>query len=391
RSVLIGGQFALAMILLTGAALFIRGLDDLNNRRSGWESDQLVTGTILLLDATNPRPKEITAFQHLALERLRSLPGVASASLSYTMPFFGLTGPRKYLVEGRPPPKAGDEPAADFNGVSPRYFETVGTRLIVGRAFNMHDTAESPKVFIINQTMARALFGNENPIGRRITQAGSETPAWGQVVGVAADVRSIFPEPHPVTFQLYQPMAQEPRPYNEIAVRTAGVAPATLIESIRGVMTSLNPDLPVRNLQPADQRIERRNYQLGVLSSMLSAFAVLGLGLASLGIYGVIARTTAQRSGEFAIRIALGARIQDITQLVLTAGVKLALLGSAVGLLGALGVTRLLGAFFPNMRLDGPPVLIGVTFLLITVALIASYLPARRAGRSNPIQALRAE
>ncbi|MDQ3200247.1 MAG: ABC transporter permease [Verrucomicrobiota bacterium] len=271
RSVLIGGQFALAMILLTGAALFIRGLDDLNNRRSGWESDRLVTGTILLPDATDPGPEEITAFQHLALERLRSLPGVASASLSYTMPFFGLTGPRKYLVEGRPSPKAGDEPAADFNGVSPRYFETVGTRLIAGRAFNEHDTTESPKVFIINETMAHALFGNEDPIGRRITQASSDTPAWGQVVGVAADVRSIFPEPHPVTFQLYQPMAQEPRPYNEIAVRTAGVAPATLIESIRGVMTSLNPDLPVRNLQPADQRIERRNYQLGVLSSMLSA------------------------------------------------------------------------------------------------------------------------
>lgn len=114
---------------------------------------------------------------------------------------------------------------------------------------------------------------------------------WGQIVGVAADTRSIFPDPHPVTFQLYQPMAQEPRPYNEIAVRTAGATSAALVDAIRTTMTALNPDLPVRDLQPADRRIARRNYQLGVLSNMLNGFAVLGLALASLGIYGVIART----------------------------------------------------------------------------------------------------
>ena len=156
-------------------------------------------------------------------------------------------------------------------------------------------------------------------------------------------------------------------------------------------MTGLDPDLAVRKLQPADASIDSANFQMGVLRDMLASFAVLGLGLASLGIYGVIARTMAQRTNEFAIRLALGASIQDITRLVLTSGVKLALLGAALGLFGALGVSRLLTASFPGMHLDRPPVLIGTTLLLIAVALFACWLPARRAGKVDAIQALRAE
>ena len=391
RSILIGGQFALAMVLLAGAALFVRGLDDLNNRRSGWESDQLVTGSILLPTATYPGALEITAFQRRTLDRLESLPGVKSASLSFTMPFFGLAGPRKYLVAGRATPKPGQEPAAEINGISPRYFETVGTRLLAGRSFDEHDALTSPKVFIINEAMARGLFADGNAIGQQIAQAGGDALEWGAIVGVVSDVRSIFPNQPAVTYQLYQPMAREVRPYNEIAVRIAGVAPAGVVDSIRTTMTALDADLPVRNLQSANLRIARANYQLGVLGTMLSSFAVLGLGLASLGIYGIIARTMAQRSGEFGIRIALGAQAEDITRIVLAAGVKLALVGSAIGLLGAFGVSRLLAAAFPGMRTNSPPVLIGVTLLLITIALIACYLPARRATRIDPIQALRAE
>ena len=213
-------------------------------------------------------------------------------------------------------------------------------------------------MFVINQAMARGLFGNDNPIGRRLAQVGPATTQWGEIVGVVADVKSVMPDPGPVTFQLYQPMAQEPEPYNEIAVRTTGVASSSIIASIRNTMTSLDPDLPVRDLQTADARIERANYQVAVLRDMLSAFAILGLGLASLGIYGVIARTMAQRTGEFAIRFALGACVRDITRLVLASGAKLALIGSALGLLGALGVSHLLAATNPGMQLNSFPVLI---------------------------------
>jgi ABC-type antimicrobial peptide transport system permease subunit len=186
-------------------------------------------------------------------------------------------------------------------------------------------------------------------------------------------------------------MAQEPRHYNEIAVRTAGVAPATLVDGIRTTMAALDPDLPVRKLQPAETTIARANYGLGVVATMLSSLALLGLSLASLGIYGVIARTMAQRTGEFGIRIALGARAEDIIRLVLTSGTKLALLGAAMGLLGAFGVTRLIAASFPSMQTNSIPALIGVTLLLVAIALIACYIPARSASRISPTEALRAE
>ncbi|HLA76379.1 MAG TPA: ABC transporter permease [Vicinamibacteria bacterium] len=391
RHVLIVGQFALAMVLLAGAGLFVRGLHELNNRRYGWESDHLVTGTMLLPTDTYPSGKEITAFQRLALERLEALPGVESASLSFSMPFFGLAEPRKYLVAGREIPEPGHEPAAVINGISPHYFETVGTRVLNGRTFNEGDTLASPRVFIINQAMARGLFGGESPLGRRVAQAGGRTTEWGEIVGVVSDVQSVYPDPNPVTYQLYQPMSQEPRGIGEIAVRTAGVAPSTVVDGIRTTMMSLDPDLPVRKLQPAEKTIARANYQLGVLSSMLSGLAALGLGLASLGIYGVIARTMAQRTGEFGIRLALGAQVGDIIRLVLTSGAKLALIGSAIGLLGAFGVSRLLAAGFPSMRINNLGVLAGVTVLLIAIALIACYMPARNASRISPTEALRAE
>jgi putative ABC transport system permease protein len=391
RNFLIIGQFALAMVLLAGAALFVRGLHELNNRRHGWESDGLVTGTMVLPPATYPGSKEITDFQRLALQRLEALPGVASASLSYSMPFFGLSEPRKYLVAGRQPPRPGHEPAAVINGVSPRYFDTVGTRVLHGRAFDTGDTLTSAKVFIINQAMARALFAGEDAVGRRIARAGGKTIEWGEIVGVVADVQSVYSDRIAMAYQLYQPLAQEPRPANALAVRAAAVAPSTLIDSIRTTMAALDADLPVRKLQPAQATIARANYQNGVLGSILSALALLGLGLASLGVYGVVARTVAQRTGEFGIRLALGARGQDITRLVLTSGAKLAVIGSALGLLGAFGIVRLFAAAFPGMQTSSAPVLLGATALLIAVAQLACYLPARRASRISPTEALRAE
>src|SRR5207244_3373696 len=164
------------------------------------------------------------------------------------------------------------------------------------RTFNEGDTLTSPRIFIINQAMGRGLFGGESPLGRRIARAGGKTIEWGEIVGVVGDVQSIFPDQVPVPYQLYQPLAQEPRPGSEIAVRAAGTAPSTLVDSIRTTMAVLDPNLPVSELQPAETTIARANSQWQVLGSMLSFLAVLGLGLASLGMYGVIARTMAQRT-----------------------------------------------------------------------------------------------
>jgi predicted permease len=391
RQILIVGQFALAMVLLAGAALFVRGLHELNNRRHGWESDDLLTGTLVFQTTAYPGDKEITDFQKRALERVEMLPGVVSASTSYALPFFGLAEPRRFVVAGRETPEPGREPTALINGVSPHYFETVGTPLLSGRAFTEKDTGDSPKVFIINDAMARGLFAGESPIGRRIGQAGGKTVGWGEIVGVVADVQSVYPEPRLVTYQLYRPMAQEPRRSTELAVRTGGLAPSSLVDGIRTTMMSLDPDMAVRKLQPAETAIARANYQDGVLAKVLSGLALLGLGLASLGVYGVIARTVAQRTGEFGIRLALGAQARDITRLVLTSGAKLALIGSALGLLGAYGTSRVFTAAFPGMQTNSVPVLIGVTFLLIAIAQIACYMPARYAARTSLTETLRAE
>lgn len=391
HGILIVGQFALAMVLLAGAALFVRGLHELNSRRYGWESDHLVTGTVLLPPARYPGVREITEFQHLALERLQALPGVGSASVSTSMPFFEGAELRKYVIAGRQAPEPGHEPAATVNGITPRYFETVGTRLLAGRTFDDGDSAASPRVFVVNETMARALFGDESALGRRIAQAGGETLEWGEIVGIAGDVQSVSPNPGPVTYQVYQPMAQEARRLVQIAVRTAGVPPASVVGGIRTAMAALDPDLPVRKLQPAEATIARANYQLGVLRSILSALALLGLGLATLGVYGVVARTMAQRTGEFGIRVALGAREADITRLVLGSGAKLAFVGSALGLVGAFGVTRLIAAAFPGVRTGSLAVVIGATALLVGIALVACYVPARNASRISPNEMLRAE
>ena len=391
RNVLIIGQFALAMVLLAGAALFIRGAEVMHQRQYGWESAHVVTGTILLPAATYVEPADISRFHQQALEQIEALPGVQAASLSYGTPFFGLVGPRQYLVEGRDPPPAGQEPGARINGITPHYFEATGTRLLNGRVFNVNDTENSPPVAIINEDMARGLFGDENPIGRRVARTGTEETTWIEIIGVVGNIQTTNPTPDPIRYQLYRPMSQEAWLYANLIVRTSGVAPATVVDPIRATMTGLNPDLPVRSLMPADTRIAQVTSDFGLVSSLLSAFAVLGLALAALGIYGVIARTMAQRTGEFGIRLALGAQVRDITRIVLSAGVKLAIIGAAIGIAGAIGIERLIAVGLPGMHTNSIPVLVGVTLVLVAIALVACYLPARRASKINPVEALRAE
>lgn len=391
RHALIVGQFALAMVLLAGAAMYARAFNELSNSRGGWDSSRVVTGTVILSSSSYADPEKINTFHRLTLERLQALPGVASVTISSAKPFFNWQDVRKYLVEGRDLPQPGQEPAAIVNNITPAYFDTYQTRVLAGRAFNERDTLGSTKVFIISQTTATALFGNENPIGRRLAQTGTGNPQWGEIVGIAADVKSVLPDPGPVTLQLYQPMSQDPRPFNELALRTTGAAPSSLVVPIRNVMAQLDPDLPIRQLQAADITIEQANNQTSILRDMLTAFAVLGVGLASLGIYGVIARTMAQRTSEFAIRFALGASVRDITGIVLTSGAKLAAMGLSIGLLGAFGLARLLSATNRGMHFENPLAMAAPALLLVAVALIASWLPARKAARINPIEALRAE
>ena len=393
RQLLIVGQFALSMVLLTAAALFIRGVHDLHHRRAGWQSAQLVTGSVALPAGTYADAEKVHAFHRLAGERLAALPGVETVALGRATPFFHWTDVRKFHVAGRTRPAPGQEPAAMVNSISPDYLAAFEMRLVAGRAFGEGDRASAPRVYLIGQSTARAWFGAEDPVGRRLAQiAEGREVSTGEIVGVVADFQTVDPDPNQVVHHVYQPLAQEATRGFEFAVRAApGIAPASLVPAIRDAFTALDPDLPVRRLQPADRNIDRALYQLGVLRDMLGAFGGLGLALASLGIYGVIARTTAQRSGEFAIRLALGAGRRDITRLVFGPGLRQALAGALLGLIGAYGATQVIASAFPGIRTNNPAVLAVTTLILVIVALLACWLPARRAGRIDAIAALRAE
>ncbi|MBI2518297.1 MAG: ABC transporter permease [Opitutae bacterium] len=391
RQFLIVAQFTLAMVLLAGAAQFIVGVDEAQNRRVGWESAPLATGSMLLPVGHYGDDAKLAAFHRLALERLAALPGAESVSLSAATPFLDWFDVRKLVVEGQPLPAPGQEPAAMFNAISPQYLATYGTRLVAGRTFDSRDTASSPRVYLVSQSTARALFGESDAIGRRIAVADGKAPAWGEIVGIVADIQSADPEPNTVTLRVYPALAREPTRTVELAVRADGVAPAALVDSIRTTMAALDADLPITRLTTADASIARTFYQMRFLRDMLTAFGALGLGLASLGIYGVITRTTAQRASEFAIRLALGAQARDITRLVLGSGVRQALLGSVLGLLGAYAVTTALSSAFRGVHANSPLILAATTLILVTVALVACWIPSRRASRINAIDALRAE
>ena len=391
RHLLIVGQFAIAMMLLSGAGFFLRGADNLLRQPYGWRFDGVIQGTLALAAGASTDSGRITTVQRQTIARVKALPGVDAVSLSHAVPYFGLPGPRTYLVDGREPPPKGQEPAARFNGVTAEYFRVTGTHLLRGRVFSEADTATSPKVAIISDGLARVLFANGDPIGRRIAQSGPGAPVWADIIGVVSDVGSLDLAAVPTRFQVYQPLAQEPRASVVLAVRVAGVAPDGVLDAIRTTIAALEPDLAVRDLTPVTATFDRTLSDLRMINTLLGAFAALGLGLAALGIYGVIARTVAQRTTEIGLRMALGARLADVNRLVLGSGIRLAAAGIGLGLAGAFGLVRLLGSILPAMHTNGTLVLAGCGTLLVAVAFAACYVPARRASRIDPQVALRAE
>jgi putative ABC transport system permease protein len=391
RRLLVIAQFAMAMTLLAGAGFLASGADNLVRHHYGWDSGNVVVGDFDLPKAKYDTPEKILAFQRQLTGRLASVPGATSVALAYALPYTGQVGTRPYLVEGRDRPAKGQETPASYNGITPDFFRVTGSRLLAGRAFGDSDTAASARVAIINQGMARALFANDNPVGHRIARADTDKPEWSEIVGVAGDVlpTGIYQQPSP--FQVYHPLAQEPWQFATFGVRAAPGALKDVLAAVGAAFAAVDMDLPVRNLMTADARIERSSFDLGMLKRMLGAFALLGLSLAALGIYGVIARTVAYRTQEIGIRMALGATMADVSRLILGSGLKLGVAGAAIGLAGAVGITRLLASMMPAVDASVAGVVAGAAAVLAAVALVASYLPSRAASRVDPAAAIRAE
>ncbi len=381
RHGLIVAQVALALMLLVGAGLVTNGLNRFSTSDPGWRIDGLHAGYLNLPAATYPDGDARRGFMDRLQEKLSTLPGVERASLANTLPVSGFRSHIGLAIEASATSVTSSLSSLAF--VSPGYFPTLGIRLLDGREFAPTDTAQSPSVIIINESFARACWPHVSAVGQRIGQPG----AWQEIVGVVADVRSATDPGEPTTrFQCYRPLTQEPQSGLAVAVRGHVTA-----ETLRGAVAELDPDLPLSEAGSVRATVGRFFDQAAIASWLLGAFAGLGLLLAALGTYGVIAGFVGQRTQEIGVRMALGAQLRDVRWLVLGKGLRLTAVGLALGCVGSLGLVRVIASLTPGLRPSGPVVLFSVSALLLTVAFIACWIPAQRAAKVDPMEALRNE
>ena len=382
-------EVALALVLLSGAGFFLRGLDAFLNREHGWSSANLLTANLALPAAKYANDDALVAFYERLHDRLTALPGVEQVALSRTLPFYGFGWGQRFIVEGQPVPKPGSEPNRDVNGVSPGYFKAMGITLLEGRGFVAADL-NGPVRTVISESMAAKLWPGQSSLGKRIAHP-LEPDNWQEVIGVVRDIK--FASNLDNTggrFQTYRLLAREPD--NEISfVLHCALPPETFVDAVRRAISELDPDMPVNDLRPAEQVIEENLSNFAVTGWMLSGFAALGLLLASVGLYGVISGFVTQRTNEIGIRMALGAQWRDVLRLVLGQGLRLTLLGTVIGLAGAWGVSRLLHSIIPALPPSEPLIAAAITLLLLATAFLACWIPARRATKVDPMVALRAE
>jgi len=390
RHTLIIGEVAFALVLLAAAGLFLRGLQRFINADPGWRVDGLVTAAMGLRGQKYADDKQRVVFLTQLEDRLRSLPGVEHAAIAGSNPVFGFNSSSSFLVEGRPEPPPDKYMEIFYETISSDYFETIGARLQQGRTFNASDTSDHPAVVIINETTARTFWPNESPLGKRISSTG-EKRDYFEIVGVVNDLA--FPgslgEPY-TRFEAFVPMTQTSPNFLTLAFRTSASA-ESFGNTLRGAIATLDPDLPVYRIRTARSAVDSGLGSISLLGSLLGAFAAVGLILAAIGIYGIISYTVAQRTSELGIRVALGAQSRDVLWLVLGKGAFLIVSGALLGIAGAYGVSRLLISLIPSLPTRDPVTLLVTTVGLVMVALLACYIPARRATRVDPLIALKSE
>lgn len=383
RNGLIVLQMALALMLLAGAGLVISGLQRFGVRDPGWRVEGLTVGYLSLPDSEYGDAPRRLAFARRLQETLSALPGVERAAIASALPISGFRSSTDLAVENQPEPRRGHRRMRNVSSVTPGYFATLRMRLLEGREFTDADAAGRPDTVIVNETLARTYWPGASAVGKRIGFPG----AWLEVVGVVNDVRFPSDPGEPSTpFQSYRPLAQDSSGSLVVAVRGT-----VSVDALRRAVCELDSNLPLSQVGSVRSIVGQMLDQAAVAGWLLGGFAALGLLLAALGIYGVIAGFVAQRTNEIGVRMALGAQVRDVLMLVLGRGLKLALVGTLLGSLGAIGLTRLLGSVAPGLESNSPLVLVEVAGLLMAVALFACWLPAHRAAQVDPMVALRSE
>lgn len=388
RSGLVMSQMAIALVLLTGAALTAKSFWNLLQVSPGFRTEHILTARVSLPASRYPDVSRIAAFQSQVLERVRNLPGIQSAGLTAYLPLSGADNGWAFFIEGRPPLPVGVYNMAKYRPVSPGYFETIGIPLLRGRAFTAADSENAPPVVIINQSMARAYWGQENPVGQRLRFGG---PAMRTIAGVVGDVRheGLDGEAKP---EMYVPFTQIPNTERRptIVVRTA-VDSAAVTAALRQEITAVDSGLPLDQIETMEQLVSSSVGQPRFRTILLAAFSILALVIASVGIYGVMTYLVSQRIQEFGIRLAIGATPADVLRLVLRQASVLIAGGICLGLLGSAVLSRLIAGLLYGVSALDPLTFAAVAMILSTLALLASYIPARRATRVDPLTALRYE
>jgi predicted permease len=386
RKILVGAQVALSVTLLAGAALLITSFIRLSQQNIGFRSQNLWTGAITLPVSQYPDAQSRQRFAEQILNELRNVRGLESATISGDIPLNG--GNRTlYARADRDVPPMEKRAGAPSHDIAPDYFKTWGIPLLAGREFNEHDTADGQKVCLISQTGAKKVFPNENPIGKTLLVTSLAVPC--EIVGIVGDVRSIRVAEAP-GMEFYLPWAQENFPFVNVAVRS-NLKVDAVTKLVQSALTKVNPGLAIAVPQSMDAVVAQALGQARLMTWLLGIFAGVALLLASIGIYGAVAYTVEQRTGEIGVRMALGAQTRDVLRLVVNQGMKPVFIGLAIGIASAFALGRLIASQLYDVSAHNPALLAGATLLLATTALIACLLPARRATQVDPIQALRTE
>ncbi len=399
RSILVGSEFALAILLMIGAGLMIRTFSALRAIDPGFQPHHLLSAVVSVAGSEEAQPQKRAAFYQQVLQRVGALPGVESVSAINHVPLAGDTWGFPFKIEGRPLPAPGESPNAIYRVVFPGYFRTMGISLLRGRDITDSDNLNAPGVVIINDRLARHYWPGEDALGKRITFDNPQKhPVWLTVVGVVQDSKqddwTAVPRP-----EMYLPLLQTldylQAPaghfeYMTVVVRTTG-DPAMLANDIKNVVGAIDKNVPVSAIVTMDQAIDDLNAQPRFELFLLGSFAALAVILAALGIYGVMSYSVSRRTHELGVRMALGADQRNVVRMVVRQAMTLALAGSACGLAAAFFLTRMMAKLLYGVQSTDPLTFVAVALIVCGVALLASYIPARRATRIDPVTALRCE
>ena len=388
RRVLVAAEVALSLLLLVGAGLLIKSFMHLQRVNAGFDPSGVLTMRIVVPGTRYSQPDQVRSFYQEVLRRVSALPGVTKAGGSNAVPLSGSGGSGTTTIDN--PAFADDRgtPEADQRIVTPGYFEAMGMTMISGRAFDERDSGTSQPVAIIDETMARTFWPNDDPLGKRLKRGGRQsTQPWLTIVGVVRHVRYRTLE-EPSRVQLYMPHAQAPTPGMSLAIKTT-LEPRTLSNSVQREVIAVDREQPVWAIRTMDELMAASVMRRQLIMSLLTLFAGIALTLAAVGIYGVISYWVTQRSHEIGIRVAIGASRLDVLKMVLRQSMSVVLIGVAVGLIGAALLTRLIGTLLFDVSATDVATFASYSAALVLVGLLASYLPARRAARIDPVTMLR--